>query len=277
MPAPTDSPLVNEILAIADELVHAGAKPESDIEQVDFSRFPEIEQRIEEVAHRISALNPTMTSQRVVANGVRWGVLSPIIRNWPHDVDVRGTQVPPQQLARDYIKEQRTYSQWTTIEIPILHLPITQGEKFVWGQVIYMGPGPWGDLMNFEGLEPLIDYFDGRLNGLASIKCPGDTERAWQYLNEQVETGLREIVGASWKRHEGTGYTPPSIVGRGFDPSGTPLFEGGSRKPFSYRIAPGQLHFVYPRDTASDWGSDQFDELQRIATSPENELKWRLR
>ncbi len=271
MPVPTDSPLVNEILDIADALVRAGAKPDSDMERVNFWRFPEIEQRIEEVAYRISALNPTMTSQWAVANGVRWGVLSRIIRNWPHDIDIRGKQVSPQQLARDYIEEQRTYSKWTTIEVPILHLPITQGEEFVWGQVTYMGTGPWGDLTDFEGLETLIDYFDGRLNGLASVKCPGDTERARQYLNEQVETGLREIVDASWKRHEGTGYTPPSIVGRGFDPSETPLFEGGSRKPFSYRIAAGHPQFVYPRDTAADWGPDQFDELQRIAASPQDD------
>ena len=141
MPPPTDSPLVNEILGIADALVRAGAKPDSDMERVNFWRFPEIEQRIEEVALKISALNPAMTSQEVVANGVRWGVLSRIIRNGPYDTDIRGEQVSPQQLARDYIEKQRTYSQWRTIEVPILHLPITEGEEFVWGQVTYTGTG----------------------------------------------------------------------------------------------------------------------------------------
>lgn len=262
--------LVTEILGIVDALREAGAAVDDEYsgQPVEFWRFPAIEAQIRAVGRQIVALNPEMLSGGDVARGLHFPLLTDLLagRLWER-YDQEYEPLTPRTLVERHIERQVQYRAWANIEVPVLHLPVARGDEVLWGSVTFKGVNPWGDLGDREGLEVLIQQFNGRLNGLASVRCPGDPGHMWAHLNSTIATALRQIVGAAWPRHRGSGFTPPSIVGRGWDPSFTPLFTDGNLRANSYRLAKGHPRFNYPGDVLAEWGARDFEGLRSLSVS----------
>ena len=263
-PKPLPSSVIDEVLEIAQALREAGVQAQTFRQQpVDFWRHPHIERRIRQVANIVVALNPEMLSQDHVTSLIHWPILVNLIDGRLYDS--RETEVEPRDFIHQNLQPLTIYSATTDIEVPVLHCLSLRGESFTWGPVTFKGVNPWSDLGDYEDLKLLIEHYDGRLNGMASVSCPGDPSRAWAYLNDAIAAAHRELVGAAWPRHGGSGFVPPSVLGMGPDASFTPLFEGGRHRALSFRTASGHAPFRVPRDLEEEWGEVDFSRLTDIA------------
>lgn len=268
--------LVRRIGDLAEQYKASGVEPSEDRflgsgggdQSVPFWQFENgpLGREEREIAREIARLNPQMLSREDVQHQLRYPLLTNLIDNRDAYDSGTGDTLQPVDAVHRTLEHLSTFTRTTSIEIPVLHSPLLRGDSLSWGGVDFKGINPWSDLGEAgPELKYLIDHFDGRLNGWAKVECPGDQMRSWHYLTEAVETAHRQMVGAAWPRHGGSGHTPPSLPGRGADASFTPRFEGGRLDmAMSTRVAPGHAPYRVPRDLEGEWG-DSWPSLLEIA------------
>ena len=230
---------------------------------IGFSLFPHIERRVDRCARDIVARNPGMLSDEMVSRTLRHIVIAGLLGGYLSDLFREGDD--PNEFVRAQVKRLCDFTKTTDVEVPVLHLPLAWGQELLWSGVTFRGLNPWSDLDGYEGLEGLVKTVDGRFNGMASLAAPGDLNRVWRFVDETVGAALREMVGAAWLRHGGSGFTAPSVAGHGRDPGFAPMLEQGTKKARFLLYAPGHPPFTVPGDLLEDWGPARYQQLERIA------------
>ena len=264
MPTRSLDDIVREVRDIASAFQEAGlAVDPMHPGNIGFSLFPRIDQRVDGCARDIVARNPGMLSHEMVSSTLRYIVLAGLLGGYLPDVFREGDD--PDEFVRVQVKQFCDFSKTTDVEVPVLHLPLARGQELLWSGVTFRGLNPWGDLKGYKGFERLIDVVDGRFNGMATLAAPGDSMRVWRFVDETVGAALREIVGAAWLRHGGSGFTAPSVAGHGRDPGFAPMLVQGAREATSFLNAPGHPAFKVPADLIDDWDPEKYRELERIA------------